>query len=229
MTPCPACAAPIPDTARSAALNAARCPACAALIDFAGIPRAVSSVRAPARRPAAAAPERWSVDDTGSALTVRWKWMRASMLFLVPFTLLWNGVLLAFAAQAAATNPWHLLYGFVFPHAWVGVGLTYYLFALFLNHTEVQAEGGRLRVHHGPLWWPGRRTFEPGEVAQLFALERRSGKGHLSYELCALLAGGKRVKLLGGLGDAGEARFLEQRLEAALGITDVPVEGELGR
>ena len=54
----------------------------------------------------------------------------------------------------------------------------------------------------------------------------RNGASY-SYALSAILAGGKRVKLVSGLDQPEDALFLEQKIEGYLGITDRPVAGEM--
>ncbi len=49
----------------------------------------------------------------------------------------------------------------------------------------------------------------------------------LMYDLYAILVNGKRIRLLSGLNDPGEARFLEARMEQSMGIEDHRVVGEL--
>jgi hypothetical protein len=44
-----------------------------------------------------------------------------------------------------------------------------------------------------------------------------------------MLRDGRRVKLVTGLTDKAQVRWLERTFETRMGIVDVPVEGELAR
>ena len=160
-----------------------------------------------------------------------WRWFNLSALFLVPFTLFWNGILtaMAFGVTEGFQHPERLLFALVLPHAWVGVGLAYYCVAIFLNTTTVQASDGVLHVRHGPIPWRGTRTIPVRELQQLFVMEKRGGRGAISFELCGVLRDGKRQSLLTGLTDEASARFLEVKFEQAMNITDQAVAGEVRR
>lgn len=228
MTHCPSCGTALPVSAISEALGAARCTACRALIDL-GSPGAnvVAAPRAQAPVANLAIPEKWQVEAVPGALTVRWRWLSAAAFFLIPFTLFWNGILavFAFAGTEGFTHPERLLAGLAIPHVWVGVGLGYYVLTLFFNSTTVRLGDGAVTVRHGPLWWPGKRELSAREIQQLFVVEKIGNKGSRSYEVCALLRDARHVKLVKA-DDEQKARFLEVRLEQALGLVDQRVEGE---
>jgi len=229
MTSCPSCGAPVPHSAVSNQLGAARCPACRALIDLDSARATRPQAPPPPRSLALPIPERWHVDATPGTLLVRWRWFTFMAVMLVPFTLFWNGILVGMAGGVTDnfTHPERLLFGILVPHVWVGVGLTYTCLTLFVNSTTVRVADGTLYVRHGPLPWRGTRTIPTLDVQQLFVVEKRGNRGGVSYELCALLREGKRQALLTGLKDELEARFLEVRLEQVMNIADQHVVGEL--
>ena len=209
----------------SETLGAARCPSCRALIDL-------SSSRLVQPRPTnVPAPEKWTIEAAPGSLVVRWRWFSVIAFFLVPFTLFWNGIMsvAAFGVSEGMTHPERLLFGLLVPHVWVGIGLAYYCVALFVNSTTVNLSEGTLHVRHSPLPWRGTKAIPAREVKQLFVLEKRGSKGSISYELCALMADGKKQSLVSGLAAEGEARFLEVKLEQAMNIVDQAVAGELRR
>jgi DNA-directed RNA polymerase subunit RPC12/RpoP len=225
---CPTCGAPVPDTSINQALGAARCPECKRLFEP-GASTAVAKRPAASARPAAVpVPEGWVLDDSGGALEVRWRWPKVAALFLIPFTVFWNFVLVMMGGGFAfGGHPERLLFGLFVPHVWVGIGLVYYTIAMLVNTTAVRCAQGALTVRHFPLPWFGRKTMEVRDLRQLFVVERRASKGGISYELCALLDQDRMVTVLKGLDSADKARFLEVRLEQALEITDAPVAGEV--
>lgn len=115
-------------------------------------------------------------------------------------------------------------------HVAAGVGLTYFTICGFVNSTRVMANYESLRVRHGPLPWFGNRDVPRLDIDQLFTKEKvvqgKNGPSR-SYELHARLRSGRDVKLVTGLSEAEQARFMEQELERFLGIRDEAVSGEL--
>jgi hypothetical protein len=215
----------LPVSSVSEPLGAARCPSCRALIDL------ESSRSISARPKNVPVPEKWQVDAKPGSLLVKWRWLSVAAVFLVPFTLFWNGIMsvMAFGATENFAHPERLLFGLLIPHVWIGVGLAYYCVALFLNSTTVKVVEGTLHVKHGPLPWRGTKAIPVRELQQLFVVEKRGSKGSISYELCGLMRDGRRQSILTGLASDGAARFLEVRLEQVMNITDQAVEGELRR
>jgi hypothetical protein len=216
---CPRCHAPLPVSAVSTALELARCPACDEVIDL----------RAPTKSSVLAVPqpEGWVVEGSGAELTIRWRWAQLQTLFVVPFALLWNGILLVAAAANSQgfTHPEKLLFGLLVPHVWVGVGLAYVSVATVLNSTTVSARFGRVTVKAGPLPWRGNREFDAKDLTQLFVVERRGNRGAVSFDLCALTRDGRRQQVV-NVPQPDQASFLERRFEQALGVVDRPVEGQ---
>jgi hypothetical protein len=86
-------------------------------------------------------------------------------------------------------------------------------------------------VRHAPLPWLGSGTITG--IRQLFSKERvhrsRHGYRSYSYQLHALLVGGKQRKVVSGLDEAPQVLWLEQAIEEHMGITDRPVGGEIPR
>ena len=93
---------------------------------------------------------------------------------------------------------------------------------------------GILSVRHGPLPWRGNLDLPTDGIEQLFCQNKlrtnRDSDGHTTtsrqYEVHAVIHGQKQ-KLLGGLHEADQALFVEQRLERFLGIEDRSVSGEM--
>jgi hypothetical protein len=112
----------------------------------------------------------------------------------------------------------------------VGIGLTWYCLATLLNTTTLTVGRGWLRIRHGPLYWPGRVDVPTSSLDQLYARKRVSHSKNgttVRFELHAVLKDGKNKKLLKGLDEIEQALWLEQELEAVLGIRDRAVAGEL--
>ena len=220
---CSACGEELTPGAISETLEAARCRRCGVLQDLRSGKRIVrvAAIRYPV-------PERWKVEEAIGRLHISWRLIGWMVLPLTLFTAFWDGLLLFAGRQISHgfQHPEQLLWGLVIPHVWVGIGLAYFVLGLWLNTTRIQAGGEELTVKTGPLPWRGNRRFTKQELQQLFVVERHGPKGSVRYELCAVTRDGRRKTVL-RLPREDQARFLEMRLEEALGIEDRPVEGEL--
>lgn len=120
--------------------------------------------------------------------------------------------------------------GFLLVGVWmVYAGLTY-----LLNRTQIAVRGGRLLVLRGPLPVPGNRSLAADDITQIFVRTtfhtRRKYPGwrlsplveYMLYHVCADMADGNTVKLIGDFERIDDARAIEQALEAHIGITDDP-------
>jgi hypothetical protein len=120
----------------------------------------------------------------------------------------------------------------VFPmaHVTVGLGLTYYMFAGFLNSTIIMMNHQFLIITHTPLPWFGNRRVESAQLAQLYTeqvtMQSRNSSSS-SYQLSGILRNNRKVKLLSGLPSQDVALFVEQSIEEYLRIADEPVAGEV--
>ena len=175
-------------------------------------------------------PLRFEVDQS-RGFEVSWRWFRPRYIFLAFFCVAWDSFLLTWygAAFAMEDSPLIML---IFPlaHVAVGVGLTYFVLAGFFNRSRVSVRQGSLRVAHGPVPWPGKLEIPVGSLQQLYCKEKvsRSKNGtQYRYVVHAVLKNGRQRKLLSGLDQLDQALWLEQELEASLGIRDRAVPGEI--
>ena len=113
---------------------------------------------------------------------------------------------------------------FALPHTAVGIGLTYFTVALFVNRTIVRVGSGRLAVHHGPLPWRGNLERPTRGVIGLRVLERdssggrnRNRPGTVTWDV-HIVQDGVSVPLLTGLDDHDKARFFAARVGRELGV-----------
>jgi hypothetical protein len=166
-------------------------------------------------------PERFEIHDSGPAFRIEWKWPRLMALPLALFSIAWDAFLVSWYSGALTQdNVPATMVLFPIPHVVVGLVLPYVAITFWLNSTFVEIEAGDLRIRHRPLPFPGRRTLRLVDVQQLFCVERTGRKGSVAYEVMARLTSGRETKLVGGLSTEREARFIEQRLEARLGLTE---------
>jgi hypothetical protein len=166
-------------------------------------------------------------------VTIEWRWFHPSRhLFMLLFAICWNAFLVFWYTTAfSGSGPW-LVYVFPLGHVAVGVGIGYGALAGLLNKTTVAVSGRELIVRHGPLPWRGNHRIPASEVLQFYAVEKEDrGKNGvtLTYGVKAVMNGGRELSLVTKLTESGQALYLEQALETALGIADAPVAGELPR
>lgn len=184
-------------------------------------------------------PAQFTVEDDGHELTIRQRWFQWAMLFLMFFAIAWDSFLVGWYSMFAGGGGPPGVFGivfFVFPiaHVAVGVGLTYFVLAGFLNSTVLRVADGMLSVRHGPLPWRGNLDLPTDGIEQIYCQKKlhtnQDSDGHTTtstrYEVHAVVSGRKQ-KLLGGLQEAEHALFVEQRLEHFLRIEDRAVPGEM--
>lgn len=177
------------------------------------------------------APRGMTVASEAGGLVITRRWFHPKAFILLGFATIWDGFLVFWyanaLAQLGAGHPEALLM-VLFPvlHVAAGVYVTWLGLATLLNRTTITCRSGRLRVRHGPLYWPAPGELRTEQLDQLWVVQNQGKKGQISYELHARDRDGLATKLLSGLDDVAQARFVERRLEAELGIDDAPVRGE---
>ena len=161
----------------------------------------------------------------GPPAQVSWTWRGIAAVFLVVWCVVWDGMLASFALRLiAGGEPAAVL--MLSGHALAGVAVTYLTAAMLVNRTTITVGSERVAVEHGPLPWRGQVDLPAPGVSQVYVTEVRGRKGARSWTLHAELEDGTSVQLVSGLATPGRARFLEDWLEARLGLVDRPVAGE---
>lgn len=207
----------------------ARCRHCNHLFDCSHQVGKGKEASAASPKPEVGQPQGVSRQQQGAKVVLSWGWFHPAVLFLTFFCIAWDSFLFFWyrVALSMPKAPWIML---VFPigHVFVGVTLTYGVLCSFFNRTRVQFDRSQVEISHGPLPSPGHNQLclDSADLDQVFVVEQRRSKGSRSYEVCALLKNGSRVKLLGSLQQLERALYLEQQLESYLGIRDRAVAGE---
>ncbi len=205
MPQCPSCGAEIP-------ADDAGCPACTPV-------------------PTVRLPPSLSVSTGGGELKIEWRWLAWTaylMAFLCAIWFVFLGAWFLLATTAGSRT----LAMFALLHVAGGVVLMYATAAMFVNRTRILVSGGRLKVDHGPLPWPGNRDLPTASLQQLYAVEhvqRTRGGTTTTYSVRARVAGGRSVKLATGLAEPDQALYIEQQIERHLGIPDHPMALEVER
>lgn len=236
---CRRCGAEIAGSEVHESLQVARCSRCNTVMDLAARgPVPVSPSKIAASRPMTPLPDRFDVTEDGVRLRIAWRWWNLVYVPLILFCMFWDGFLLlwygiAFASLVGGDTTGGILM-FVFPllHVAVGVGLTYSVLGGLFNSTTVEAGNGVLLIRHGPIPWRGNLDVATADLEQIFCRSRRIRRKngyYYRYDVLAADREGRERVLLKGLEHPEQALYLEQKLEAFLGITDRPVSGEMAR
>src|SRR5262249_46570692 len=140
-------------------------------------------------RPRVPMPSGFKVDDTGVGLWITRRWFSGAFIFLAFFCVAWDSFLVFWYTMAFGANaPWIFK---VFPiiHLAVGVSLTYFTLAGFVNHTTIHVDGEDLTVRHMPLPWFGNHRLPLRQLDQLYSQQEvnrnRNGPSY-SYKVNAV-------------------------------------------
>lgn len=229
---CKSCGAPIEGKDIDWDLAMARCSHCGAVFALkkSAVPGTMQS-SVPRRREPVPMPKGIEVVDTGGGLKIDYRWFKPTYIFMIVFTVFWNGFMIVWHGVSIFSGAWTMsLFGIL--HTVVGIGLAYYTLAGLLNHTTVWVDMGQLVVKHHPLPWGGNKQFFASNIEQVYSREKvhRSDNGvNYTYEVYAQLHDNREEKLLGRLQKPSQALYIEQALEDHIGIQDRPVRGELSR
>jgi hypothetical protein len=183
------------------------------------------------RRRRAPQPACVQIGGDGSTCWLRWRWSAPHLLHNVLFCVVWDSVLVYwyYMTFANVQGPafWRTV---ILPvgHLAVGIGMTYWTLAGFMNRTIVAFDGATLRVSHGPVPWRGRK-LDAAAIEQVYCRERKQRPRRVRsvYDVFAVLSGNRRVRLLNRLINPGHALFVEDQIEGWLGLPDEIVPGEL--
>jgi hypothetical protein len=173
-----------------------------------------------------------SVDHWGNRLVIRWRWFTAAYLGIAVFCIAWDSFLIFwYTAALHSHGPW-LMTVFPIGHVAVGVGLTYAVLCGFLNSTTMQISPDGLTIRHGPVPTFGNRQLSASQIRQPFCERSKASTSSSrnnsasTYQLSAMLNDGRKIKLVTGLRELGDALYLEKQIEVAMNIVPQPVAGE---
>ncbi|MHC4875790.1 MAG: hypothetical protein ACYTGL_04780 [Planctomycetota bacterium] len=145
------------------------------------------------------------VEDSAGELAFERRWFHPQLFFMLIFCIVWDAFLIFWYSIALFGDPqmqddggWMMI---VFPlgHVAVGICLTYYVVAGFLNRTTVRIADDRLTVRHGPVPWIRNRDLTADELMAIeldFAFQNQM-QG--MYSVNGVLTDGRAMVLLSGL------------------------------
>jgi hypothetical protein len=231
---CTSCGTAIPAADIHLETTLAKCRQCDTVFSFAqaaGV-RQAPPPEASRQRGAIPTPPDVKIEEGVQDLRLTQRWFSLKYIPMAFFCIAWDSFLIFWYAIALTQGgPWIMA---VFPiaHVAVGIGLTYYTIAGFINRTRILVSRRIVAIAHGPLPWTGKVRLDAHDIAQLYCQEeanRNKNGTYYRYQLSALLRDGRKIKLLSNLNKPDTALFIEQRIEKWLKIEDHPVEGEMAR
>jgi hypothetical protein len=180
------------------------------------------------------------LDDNGSSFKISRRWFSFIHIFTLFFSLIWNGFLvvwykIAFGISAHSDSSipdFAALLPLLFPivHVAVGLGLLYFSLCGIFNKTIIEVNMGELSVRHTPLPWKGNVKVNVSDIEQLYCVDKvtysRNGSS-TSYGVNLVLKSNRTIRLINGIPDKEQVLSIENIIEKRLGITDVPVSGEM--
>ena len=164
-------------------------------------------------------------------LIIQRKWFSIKFIFLAFFLTVWDGI--SFTMFYVFLSSGEILPTlFMSLFCLIGISLTYFLFAGFMNTTVIKVTSSILSIRHGPLPWPGNEEGPSNGIKQIYVKENsyyvRSRhslrrKHYFDYSLNLVSHSGQDVTLIKGL-EKDQAKFIEKNIEKFLKIKDRKVD-----
>lgn len=109
----------------------------------------------------------------------------------------------------------------------------YYSLAKIFNSTKIHVTHNEIDVSHGPFPFSKHLLLKKENVSQLYVTQHRIGHRYYlyaaTYQINVILNNKEVITLVKGLHSPEQGRFIENKIEDFLGITDIHVEGELSK
>ena len=175
-------------------------------------------------------PEKMEIINNGFDMIIRRKWFSPKFIFLTVFVIFWDGFLVFWYSMATGMDAPLIFKLFPLIHVAVGIGLTYYVIAGYLNNTDIIVSNSDLVIKSYPLPWIGDKTISTKNIMQLYTKEvisRGKNGTSVSYEVHGLDLNDRQIKLVKGLETKEQGLFIEHKIEEYLSIDDAPVAGEV--
>lgn len=175
------------------------------------------------------APRRSSVRQTGGDVSLRIRRLGPQTLLVFVVAVIWNGFLV-FGMWMGGHTLGGLIAAapFVLIHLALGALMGYQLLVDVLNAYRVEVRGGRLTAWDGPIPPWHRVVLPASDITQLYCANQVIGRGNTRVHLYAVHArrrDGRDHRVLGRIQSLHAALWIEQELEACLGLPDLEVEG----
>ncbi|MEX0330832.1 MAG: hypothetical protein AB3N64_05355 [Puniceicoccaceae bacterium] len=164
-------------------------------------------------------------------LVIRKKWFTPAVIFLLFFCIFWDSFLVFWYFSATKMDNVPLMH-ILFPlgHVAVGVGLTYFVIAGFINKTDIIISPMQVEVRIHPMKWPGQGIYDISDIKQLYTYQkvRRTKNGtSITYEVRLIDKHNQQKTLIKGLESKDQGLYIEKEIEKIIGVQDAPVAGEV--
>ena len=164
-------------------------------------------------------------------LVFRKKWFTPAVVFLLFFCIFWDGFLVFWYLGATRAGGMSMI-AILFPvgHVAVGIGLTYFVIAGFVNKTDIIISPMQIQVRIQPMKWPGEGTYDISDIKQLYTYEkvRRTKNGtSITYEVRLIDKNNQQKTLVKGLEARDQGLYIEKEIEKIIGLKDEAVAGEI--
>jgi hypothetical protein len=224
---CKQCGAPIPvETGKTFH----RCEYCGTYTPLSFLAKTETLVPESFDRPEISLPKGFTVHKSRGDLKITRDWFTLGALGLTIFCLFWNGFMAVWFSIALNQGIWAMA-AFGTIHALVGLAIAYGVLASWINQTVITVTPERIEVTSGPIPVPGNTRLMTAKLKQLYTREKvsRGKTTSYSYEVHAVTHERDDKTLVSGLPTPNQALYIEQQIEAALGIEDRPVRSEVER
>jgi len=175
--------------------------------------------KSPPSRPSGVKVEQGSISGTRILLS----WFSPAVFFLLFFCIAWDSFLvfwysMALFAPGEGGFQWIAIL-FPIAHVAVGVSLTYFVVASFLNTTKIEVSNFDVSVRHGPVPWLGNKTINRKDILEIeldYNGSSDSSSGRLK-SICAHHQNGDQVVLINSL-EKSKADFIAWELASLLKV-----------
>jgi hypothetical protein len=165
-------------------------------------------------------PEGLDILQEGGAVVIRRSWFSHLVWPLIFFCIAWDSFLIFWYKMAlfgSDHGPSSVpLIAIIFPigHVAVGVGLTYFVFCLLLNQTDVVLRPDALTIKTHPLPWRGNQTIPASELVSFSVRTRIAGSQNrtVSHDLLYVNSTNHEKTLVKGISKREQADYLSMAL-----------------
>jgi len=109
----------------------------------------------------------------------------------------------------------------------------YHSLAKLMNITRIRVSHHDIKVNHSPIPYSRNLILKKEDVTQLYVTQHRIGHRYYlyatTYQINVILSNKDVITLVKGLHYPEQGRFIENKIEDFLDITDIHVEGELSK
>jgi len=166
-------------------------------------------------------PEKIDLIHDGPNLIIRRKWLTWTVIPLLIFCIVWDSFLFFWYTQALRGKDTPL-FAILFPlgHVSVGIALTYYVVATFLNKTDIMIASDHVKVSSYPIPWGFTRVVRREDIMGIRRKYSTQNNSQTTFGIRYTNRENREKSLIrGGLND-DQAEFIEHHLRRALRMPD---------